>query len=335
MSGSTKGLLAIVALGVTVAACSDLTNDSSNTLALSAAMQTVPAGFSANTNSFDASSDEGLPFLPGMIDRPVGLHDGSGNSGPGSGEHREPDDDRDHHDGFGRGLRGLLMGGGLGPDFIGAIAFGRGKGPGPFRIFHLPETCTFDSGTGVVTCPDKTNERGFTIKASFMFKNEAGTAQPKFDTLTTNLVNAKIDVSGTKTRDDGSVRATVHHRSDRTVEGLAPGKTERKVNGTAEAHEEVNGVRDEVAFTAVRDANDTTKNLVIPIVEGHPTIPSAGTVIRNMKVVITPAGGTATTRERREEITFDGTNVISVKITQDGTTKNCTITLPARRLVCE
>ena len=332
MSRFTPRLLAVGVAGLALAACSDLTNDSSNSIALSAAMQTVPAGFSANSNSFDASADDGLPFMPGLIDRPMALHDGGGNSGPGGGH--EPGEGPDHHDGFGGGLRGLLMGGGLGPDFIGGIAFGRGRGRGPFKSFNLPDTCTFDSGTGIVTCPDRT-ERGFTVKSSFAFKDAAGAAQAKFDTLTTNSVNVKVDVSGTRTRDDGSVKATVHHVSDRTVEGLAPGKTERKVNGTSEAQETVNGTRDDVAFTAVREANDTTTNLVIPIVEGRPTIPSSGKVVRNMKVDITPAGGTTTTKKRREEFTFDGTNVIAVKITQDGVDKSCTITLPGRKLVCE
>ena len=332
MSRSITRLLALAATGLAVAACSDLTNDASNTLALSAAMQTVPAGFSSNTNSFDASGDDGLPFLPGTIEA---SHGEGEHHGPGGGDDGEDDDDgADHHDGFGGGLRGLLMGGGLGPDFIGAFGFGRGRGHGPFRSFNLPDNCAFSSTTGIVTCPDRT-ERGFTVKSAFVFKDVAGTAQPKFDTLTTNSVNVKIDVSGTKTRNEGATTATVQHSSDRTVEGLAPGKTERKVNGVAQAHESVTGTRDDVKFTAVRDANDTTTNLVIPIVDGHPTIPSAGKVVRNMKVVITPEGGTASTKTRREEITFDGTNVISVKITQDGTTKNCTITLPGRKLVCE
>ena len=329
MSRSTTRLLALAVVGFTAAACSDFTNDASNTLALSAAMQTVPAGFSANTNSFDASGDDGLPFFPGAIN-PNEVK-GEEKHGPGG---RDDDGDRDHHDGFGFGLRGLLMGGGLGPDFIGAFEFRRGKGHGPFHSFNLPDNCAFDSITGIVTCPDRI-ERGFTVKSSYVFKTEAGTAQAKFDTLTTNSVNVKIDVSGTKTRNEGATTATFRHSSDRTVEGLAPGKTERKVNGVAEAHETVTGKRDDVKFTGVRDANDTTTNLVIPIVDGRPTIPRAGKVIRNMSVAITPNGGTSKTKTRREEITFDGTNVISVKITQDGTTKNCTITLPSRKLVCE
>jgi hypothetical protein len=137
------------------------------------------------------------------------------------------------------------------------------------------------------------------------------------------------------TRREGTTTSTVKHSSDRTVEGLAPGKTERKINGVASAHEDIAGTRDSVKFTAVRDVNDTTSNLVIPIVDGHPTVANSGTVIRNMTVSITPEGGTATSKSRREEVTFDGTNVVKVQLTMDGTTQNCTITLPSRKLVCE
>ncbi|MEK7402614.1 MAG: hypothetical protein AABZ80_09670, partial [Gemmatimonadota bacterium] len=239
-----------------------------------------------------------------------------------------------HHDGFGGpGMRGMLMGGGLGPDFMGHIRFGPGKGRGPFGAYSLPDTCTYDATSGQVTCPDKT-DRGLTIKRSFAFKDTAGASQPKFDTLSTNSVNIMVAVTGTRTRHDSST-SVVNHSSDRTVGGLAPGSTKRTINGTASGTETTTGVKDSVPFTAVRVASDTTTGLVIPIGAGHPTIPSAGVVVRNMAVTITPDGGAATSKSRREQITFDGTNVVKVVVTQDGVTKNCTITLPSRKLVCD
>jgi hypothetical protein len=340
MSGFTKRLVAISALGAAIAACADLNGVNGNTVAMSAAFQTVPAGFSANSNSFDASGDDGMPFLPFDMGGPVGFDGGGNHQGPGGGDHHGPGGGDgpghgDHHDGFGPdSMPGRMMGGGLGPEFLGGIPFGRGRGRGPFGTFSLPDSCTFDSGSGRVSCPDRT-ERGLTIKTSFAFSDEAGVAQAKFDSLTTNSVNVKTDVSGTRSRHDGKITSTLTHTSDRTISGLAAGKTERTVNGTAKAHEEINGTRDSVSFTAVRNAADTTTGLVIPIVDGRPTIPSAGTVIRTMSVSITPAGGTATNRSRREEVTFDGTNVVRVKVTQDGVTQNCTVTLPDRKLVCE
>ena len=345
MSRSTTRLLALGAAALMAAACADLSGTAgNNTLALTAAFQTVPMGFSSSANTFDASGDAGVPFFAGALDAPVGFdrggngHGGNGRGGngheaEGRGRGGEHEGERDHHDGFGGGIRGLLMGGGLGPDFIGAIGFGKGRGRGPFGLFSLPDSCTFSDASGRVTCPDRT-ERDLTVKASFAFKDAAGAAQAKFDTATTNSVNAQIEVSGTKTRRDSST-STVHHVSDRTVEGLASGSTQRKISGTASGKETTTGAREGVKFTAVRDVNDTTRNLVIPIVDSRPTIPSSGVVIRNMTVSITPEGGTATTKSRREEVTFDGTNVVTVKITQDGETKNCTITLPSKRLVCE
>jgi hypothetical protein len=344
MSSSTKRLLAIAAATVTAVACADLTGTpAADPLVLGPAFQTIPVGFSANSNSFDASGDAGLAFFPGTIDNRGGASFDRGGSSGGqkggekrNGEHRNGDHKgRDHHDGFGEGgIRGLLMGGGLGPDFIGKIAFGRGRGRGPFGIFDLPSTCTFSETSGRVTCPEFT-KHDLTINVSFAFRDASGNAQPAFDTTTTNSVNVQTDVSGTKSRDDGAITSTVSHTSDRTVGGLAKGSTERTVDGTSQAHESTSGTRDDVAFTAVRDAADTTAGLVIPIVDGHPTIPSAGKVIRRMTVTITPEGGTPVTKSRREEVTFDGTNTISVKITQDGVTKNCTITLPGKELSCE
>ena len=331
MRGTTRTLLAI-ATALTAAACTDVMNTGETSIELSPAFQTIPVGFSANSNSFDASGDPGAPFVPENMSR-IGLHDGGGSSGPGGRDGRDGRH-KDRHDGFGEGgIRGLLMGGGLGPDFIGAIAFGKGKGRGPFGTFQLPDSCTYSSASGRVTCPPK-ERHGLTVNVSFAFKDAAGNAQAKFDTMSTDLVNVQTEVSGTKSRHDGAITSTVSHESDRTVSGLAPGSTQRTVNGTAEARENVSGTRDEVEFTAERAAYDTTSNLVIPIVEGRPTFPSAGTVVRRMTVSIT-RGGETRTKFRREKVTFDGTKVVKVEITQDDVTKNCTITFPEKKLVCE
>jgi hypothetical protein len=325
MSRSTQQLLAIVAVSTTVA-CSDVNVPDGDVVLLGPAFQSVPAGFSANSNTFDASGDLGEAYMPRDL-ASIGFH-----GGPGGNQGGQMGGDRGH--GFGDGgIRGLLMGGGLGPEFRGLIGFGKGKGRGPFGLFKLPDSCTFNAGTGIVTCPE-TTKHGLTVNASYAFKDTAGVAQAKFDTLSTNSVNVKTSVKGTKTHRDGAATTTVDHSSDRTIVGLAPGKTTRTINGTAQASETTEGTREGVEFTSSREASDTTTNLVIPIVDGKPTIPSSGVVIRNMKVTITKEGAEPRTKSRREKITFDGTSVIKVEITQDGVTKNCTITLPGRDLTC-
>ena len=57
MSGTTKRLLAIATASFTAIACADLLSaNGADPLVLGPAFQTVPVGFSANTNSFEANA---------------------------------------------------------------------------------------------------------------------------------------------------------------------------------------------------------------------------------------------------------------------------------------
>ncbi|HEX7937596.1 MAG TPA: hypothetical protein VF483_01320, partial [Gemmatimonadaceae bacterium] len=292
----------VMALGMlALAGCADAVGSgSTNAVAVGSAFQSVPFGMSSASTSFDAAGDVG-PFFPGQLGNGVF---------PGAGERADGDRDgvgEHEHDGFeGAEMRGRLMGGGLGPDFLGFVRFGRGLGRGPFGVFHLSDACTFEASSGRVLCPDRV-EHDLSVTSSFAFKDTAGVAQSEFDTLSTNSVNERISVSGTHVRRDSST-TTVNDSSDRTVTGLAPGSTSRTIDGVANGVETTTGTRDGVGFTAVRTVSDTTTGLVIPLRDGHPTSPSAGVVVRSMSVTITPTGGTATTRSRREQVTFDGTN---------------------------
>ena len=127
----------------------------------------------------------------------------------------------------------------------------------------------------------------------------------------------------------------MHHASDRTVAGLAHGSTQRTVSGASAGAESTTGTSSRGAFTASRSAADTTSGIVIPLTDGKPTYPTAGTVIRVMKATVTYTGQAAASSSRREVVTYDGTATAKVVITQDGTTKNCTIPLPRGHLTCE
>jgi len=216
------------------------------------------------------------------------------------------------------------MGGGLGGDFLGGIASGR-----PFEI-RPTGNCSFSASTGLVTC---TNTRdGLTVTKTYSFKTASGTVQQAPDS-TTNTVVAHVQVSGTTTRRD-SVTATVNHVSDLTVTGLAKGSTQRTVNGTSAGSENLSGTSDKGTFTATRVVGDTTTNLVIPIQEGRPTYPTSGTVIRSMSATVTFAGQSPESRSRREVITYNGTSTATIVITENGTSKTCTLPLPHGRPNC-
>ena len=296
----TFGLVAAAAIAA-IAACSDSTSPSNRTSPLLvAAFLSTPAGFSSTDNSFSASGDAGEPWMP---DR--GARDDGG-----------------------------MMGGGLRPEFFGGIGIGRGWDRGPFGLGDFLENCTLSSTTGRVTCPNLTRG-GLTISRSFAFSDGAGTAQSAPNS-STNTINEQVVVSGTVTRHDGDVTSTVQHTSDRTVSGLAAGSTQRTVNGASKGTENSSGkTRDGTAFTASRVVGDTTKGLVVPLQDGHPTFPTAGTVIREMTARIAVDGKAPVTKSRREVITYDGSSTATVVITKDGTTKNCTLPLPFGRLQCQ
>ena len=174
----------------------------------------------------------------------------------------------------------------------------------------------------------RTNRQGITVTRSFSFLDASGAVQQSFNRTTTNTVNVTTSTSGTRLHHDGQDTSTVNAASDFTVAGLASGSTQRTVAGKSAGTESTKGIKDSVAFTALRTAGDTITGLVIPIQDSRPTFPTAGTIIRSMTAVVTLAGQTPSTSSRREVITYDGSATAQVVITHDGVTKNCTKPLP-------
>lgn len=230
-----------------------------------------------------------------------------------------------------RGPLGFMMGGGLGDAFLG-IGFGPRFGHRPPGDGDPLARCVYNTGTGRVEC-DAETRHGLTIVRSASFQDASGATQTGFDSATTNTINTRIRVTGTLTRRDGAT-SEVDNESDRTVSGLAQGSTQRTVNGTSRGHESTSGTNDGGAFTAERTAGDTIQNVVIPVVDGKPSYPTAGTIVRSMQVVLTVVGGAPTTSSRREVITFDGSETATIVITHDGVTRTCQLPLPRGRPNC-
>lgn len=297
------GLVAVVAV-----ACIDASGPDFSLLSLTDAFTILPAGFTATSSSFSQGDGSAPAFIPGMVisrQGPGGMPGG----GPGPGG---------------------MIGGGMGPDFVGGVGAVRGFGHGPFGGSGLSSDCALNASTGRVVCPAETRN-GITVNRSFAFTTTTGTVQAKPDS-TTNTVNSQISVAGTVTRRD-SATSTVSNSSNQTVTGLAFNSTQRTVNGTATGTENTTGKVKEGSFTAVRTVGDTTSGLVIPIVSGKPTYPTAGKVTRQMKLTMTVAG-VSTTKERREVVTYNGSATAAIVITQDGTTKTCTLPLPHGKPSC-
>ncbi len=294
--------LLAAAVVLAAVACNETPTGLEPTAAFSEAFNSVLLGYNNTLNSFSGGPDGGL-----LAWMPRGR-------GPGHGE-------------------GFLMGGGMGGLFLGD-GFGPGFHHGRFGDDdHLSNNCPYNAASGRVAC-DPVTIHGLTITRSAAYTDANGHAQSAFDSLTTNTINTRIDVSGTATRHDSST-STVQHTSDRTVSGLVAGSTQRTINGTLAGTETTSGTNDQGAFTAVRIMGDTTKNVVIPVQPGMHTYPIAGTVIRAMQATLTYAGQSPKSSSRREVVTYDGSATAQVVITQDGVTKNCTLALPHGHLTCQ
>jgi len=308
MSRPRLRTFALTTVLVGLGACNESTSPD-ELITLGTAFSTTPAGFADVSSSFAAGDEAGgMPWHPERGRGGPRMMGGRG--GPGLG---------------------LLMGGGMHPNFLGGVAFGRGPDRGPFAARDTTG-CTFSSSTGDITCGPYTRG-GLTVTRILTYKTQGGTAQSALDS-TTHSARTRTTASGTIQRRD-SVTSTVSHTSDRTVTGLSVGSTQRTVNGTSQGSENATGTtRDGAAFTSERTAGDTTSGLVIPLENGRPTYPTAGTVVRAMKVVMT-VGSDTRTSTRREVVTYNGTATASLVITQDGTTKTCTLPLPVGRPTCE
>jgi hypothetical protein len=258
------------------------------------------------------------------------------------------------------------MGGGLHDAFAGNISFSGKSGiRGPFAGGLSCTTSSFDASTGRVVCADVTNN-GVTTSRSAKYTTAAGAVQQAFDTLTTNTVNVQSKVAGTivynraadsaSTGDKGkdcwgrgrgsagrllgdtstvlTASTTISSTSDRTVAGLASGSAQRTVNGTSAGQESTTGTSSRGSFTASRVVGDTTSGLIIPVVTGTKSYPTAGTVIRSIKATLTYTGEAAVSLVRREVITYDGSATARIVITSNGVTQNCTRALPHGALTC-
>jgi len=314
MQNKIRVALIAGAAAIAAACASDMTTSPAASRAALAALVAPPISFDQIRTSFVGRSSETDGFVPG------GTTTGGDN------------DDADHEDGdHGPGWGGL-MGGGLGEAWNGGIGFGPGLGRGPFDDFDDSNACAFSTTTNRNDCATVTRG-GLTINRSFSFLDASNAVEQLFDPLKTNTVNVKSTVTGTVTH-HSTATSTVNSSSDFTVGGLASGSTQRTVDGTASGSETTTGTRDGVAFTVARTADDKTTGLVIPIQNGRPTYPTAGTVTRSMQATVTKAGSSPSTSSRSEVITYDGSATAKVVITHDGVTKNCTKPLPHGRLTC-
>jgi hypothetical protein len=341
MTRRVSRILVAGATALALTACSEATTNSASSLssaALTAALSSVPVGYGDLSSSYIGTSVAA-----------------AGSAGLFLGGGREASFDR-----------GGLMGGGLHDAFAGGLGFGGGRSGlrGPFGG-GVDCTSTFDATTGRVVCAALTHN-GVTTNRSAQYTDASGAVRQAFDTLTTNTVNVQSAVSGTIVYDRAADSATAgdHGRncygrgrgsagrllgdtstiltasttltsnSSRTVTGLASGSTQRTINGASEGQESTTGTSSRGSFTATRLVGDTTTGVIIPVSTTTAAYPTAGTVIRSIQATLKYTGEDLVSLARREVITYDGTAVARIVVTENGVSKNCTRPLPRGTLSC-
>jgi hypothetical protein len=339
-------LLLVGGAALAAGACAESATGAADatTYDLSAAFTSIPAGYGSVANSYgSAEVPGGTPWLA------TGGHDRAS---------------------FGTSD---LMGGGLGEAFVGGIGFGSRRGHhGPFAGAL---GCAGTFANGRVTCATEARNGLTVVRTAAYADAQGQVQQAfdTLTTNTANLrttVSGTLAFARDGARGPGfgfgprgghggprggkrgrgghgglllgdtatvlTATTTVASASERTVSGLAQGSTQRTVDGTSRAEESTTGTSSRGTFTATRVVGDTTQGLVVPVpASGAAAYPTAGTVIRAMRVTVTYAGETPTTQARREVVTYDGSGTAKVVITRDDVTQRCTRPLPRGPLTCE
>jgi hypothetical protein len=300
--------LVAAALALAAAACDDPITTDRETATLSSAFATSLVGFENAPTTFDAAAFAATAWTP------MANHQGGGLAGPGP--------KGGHHAG------GMM--GGIGVPFLGG-GFHLGFGRGLYGDGHAGGGCTFSAASSRVECPPLTRN-GITTTRSVAYATAGGAVQQAWDSVTTDRINTRVGVTGTRTRVTrrDSATTTVSHSAERTVTGLARGSTRITVNGSSAGRETSNGKDSVGTYTAVRVAGDTTRSVAIPVsTTGVLSSPASGSVTRVMTVTVT-RGGSATSSSRREVVTYNGTDTATVVITKDGATTTCKLPLRGR-----
>lgn len=154
---------------------------------------------------------------------------------------------------------------------------------------------------------------GLTVTRTCTFKDANGAVQNAYDPQTTASAAIHVTIKGTVTRENWS--ADVDRVRDLTVTGLAGAETKRTWNGTGsglvsrEKHTENGGARGyDVTYTL------TVSNVVVSVPRSENAWPVSGTVTRVMHITVTAGPNTGKTYDRTVTITFNGTQVVDLKI---------------------
>lgn len=181
-------------------------------------------------------------------------------------------------------------------------------------------SCPYDASTKFFVCAPVANN-GMTFSRQFQLLDASGAPLSTPNPLTVAAIRSVIDLEGTMTQGT-ETQATIQidRHEDATLSGIQ--STKRILNGASTQMLTVTGS----SFGLTSSEASTTTDLQLPS-SAEEKYPLGGTIVTN--ATITSSGVTATTIQQRREISFDGTNLMTVKITTGTTVVTCKVNMAA------
>ena len=179
-------------------------------------------------------------------------------------------------------------------------------------------SCGYDSGSSFFVCTPVTSN-GITFSRQFQLLDATGAPMTTANPLAVAAIRSVIDVEG-MTPPSGANQATLHidRHEDATLSGIQ--SASRVLDGSSTQQLAITTTN---ATVTSNEANVTT-NLQLPSLPSQ-KYPLGGKITTNGSLTVT--GNTPFAQEYQREISFNGTSIMTVKMTSGNTTVTCAIDL--------
>ena len=193
--------------------------------------------------------------------------------------------------------------------------------------------CTYAEAEGRWYC-GPVERNGLVFTHSYAFYDASGASQRRFDRLTTAAINRRSSVKGTTTRDGATI--TVDRTADLTASGLAGEETQRTLNGVEGGTTVRVTTGDFGTRTVTTVSRDRTADVVVPVPRTRETWPLSGQSIRYHEAEEKVEGASTGSRTswERTVITYNGTRLVPIEITNARGTRVCTLNLATGERRC-
>lgn len=184
----------------------------------------------------------------------------------------------------------------------------------------VPSSCAYSASLQGFSCPART-VNGLTITGTFFLYDGSGVSLTAVDPTKAASLRTVTDVQGTTTM--GNMFAgtmTMNQHADMTMSGLLTAT--RTLNGTSTAHMDSRMVMSAAdTLHSIMDMSTLTRDLVLPAPGATNHYPKSGSITVNM----TESGilGDATSFTSTMVMTFNGTSVVTITMTDDLGTSVC------------